>query len=148
MQVILLADVKGSGKKGDLIKVADGYARNFLLKKGLAVEASAAAVNEKKNKDAAAAHHAEVALKEAQDTAARLSGKTVKVTAKAGAGGRLFGSVTAKEVAAAITAQYGVTVEKRKVSLAADIKAYGEYTAVIRLHTGVTAEMTVSVSEG
>ena len=147
MQVILLADVKGSGKKGDLIRVADGYARNFLLKRGLAVEASAAAVNEKKNRDAAAAHHAEVALKAAQDAAASLAGKTVKVIEKAGSGGRLFGSVTAKEVAAAISDQYGVTVEKRKVSVA-DIKACGEYTATVRLGGGVTAEMTVSVCEG
>ncbi len=147
MQVILLQDVKGSGKKGELVKVADGYARNFLLKRGLAVEASPAAINEKKNKDAAAAHHAEVALDEAKKTAALLTGKTVTVTAKAGSGGRLFGSVTAKEVAEAIGTQYGVTVEKRKVAVA-DIKACGSYTATVKLGGGVTAEMTVSVVEG
>ncbi len=148
MQVILLADVKGSGKKGDLVKVADGYARNFLLKKGLAVEASASAVNEKKSKDAAAQHHAEVALEQAKADAAKLDGKTVSVTAKAGSNGKLFGSVTPKEVAAAIAKQYGITVEKRKIALSGEIKAFGSYPATVRMHSGVTAKVTVMVTEG
>ena len=135
MQVILLADVKGSGKKGDLVKVSDGYANNFLLKKGLAVVA-----------DAAAAHHAQVALDEAKKTAAFLQGKTVTVHAKAGENGKLFGKVTSKEIADAVSRQYSVPVSKKKVELSADIKAQGEFTFEVKLHAGVTASMKVIVT--
>lgn len=147
MKVILTQDVKGSGKKGDLVNVADGYAKNFLLKKGMAVIADANAVNMKNTKDAAERHHAAVEMQKAQEMAKELSGKTVKLTAKAGSNGRLFGSITAKEVAEALTKEYGVSIDKRKLSLESDIKAFGSYTCEVKLHTGVMAKLTVMVTE-
>lgn len=147
MKVILLQDVKGSGKKGDLINAADGYARNFLIPKGLAMEATAGAINNKKVQDAAKAHHAQVELEEAQKAQKELDGKIVTVKAKAGKEGRLFGAVTAKEVAAALADQYKVTVDKRKITLSMDIKAFGTYSYELKLHTGVVAKMMVRVEE-
>lgn len=98
MQVILKQDVKGSGKKGELVKVSDGYARNFLLPKGLAVEANAQALGEMKAKQASAAHKAAVEQQAAEELASKIKGQTVKLSAKAGANGKLFGSVTSKEI--------------------------------------------------
>ena len=147
MKVILKEDVMGSGKKGDLVNVADGYAKNFLLKKGLAVPADAQAINEKKTKDAAVAHHAQVLLDEAKEAAKRLSDKTVKVTARAGENGKLFGKVTSKEIAAAVEKEFGMEVNKKKISLEQDIKTFGTFTFELKLHPGVTAKMFVSVSE-
>ena len=147
MQVILKQDVKGTGKAGELVKVSDGYAKNFLLKRGLAVEASAAAMNEKKTKDEAASHHAQVALDEAKAAAAQIDGKTITVFAKAGTGGRLFGAVTAKEIADAANEQFQLNLNKKKISVKSDIKTFGEYTCEVKLHTGVTATLNVSVKE-
>ncbi|MBP1559361.1 MAG: 50S ribosomal protein L9 [Oscillospiraceae bacterium] len=146
MQVILTQDVKGTGKKGQLCKVADGYARNFLLKKGLAVEATSGAVNEMKAKQASKEHHAAVERQAAQDTADQLNEKTVKIFAKAGAGGKLFGSVTAKEIGEAVKKNLGVEVDKRKISVA-EIKAFGTYEAEIKLHPGISAKVYVVVGE-
>ena len=147
MKVILLQDVKGSGKKGDLINAADGYARNYLIPKGLAMEATAGAINNKNIQDAAKAHHAQVELEQAQAARAELDGKTVTVSARAGKEGRLFGAVTAKEVAQALNEQYKVSVDKRKVSVSAEIKAFGTYEFDLKLHTGVVARMKVMVQE-
>ena len=147
MKVILLQDVKGSGKKGDIINAADGYARNYLIPKGLAMEATAGAINNKNIQDAAKAHHAQVELEQAQAARAELDGKTVTVSARAGKEGRLFGAVTAKEVAQALNEQYKVSVDKRKVSLSAEIKAFGTYEFDLKLHTGVVARMKVMVQE-
>ncbi|MDD6032619.1 MAG: 50S ribosomal protein L9 [Oscillospiraceae bacterium] len=147
MKVILLQDVKGSGKKGDLINAADGYARNLLIPRGLAMEATAGAINNKKVQDAAKAHHAQVELEEAQRAQKELEGKTVTVSARAGKEGRLFGAVTAKEVATALNEQYKLSVDKRKVSLSAEIKAFGTYEFELKLHTGVVAKMKVMVKE-
>lgn len=147
MKVILLQDVKGSGKKGDLINAADGYARNFLIPRGLAMEATAGAINNKKVQDAAKAHHAQVELEEAQKAQKELEGKTVTVSARAGKEGRLFGAVTAKEVATALNEQYKLSIDKRKVSLSAEIKAFGTYEFELKLHTGVVAKMKVMVKE-
>ena len=146
MQVILTQDVKGTGKKGQLCKVADGYARNFLLKKGLTVEATSGAVNEMKAKQASKEHHAAVERQAAQDTADQLNEKTVKIFAKAGAGGKLFGSVTAKEIGEAVKKNLGVEVDKRKISVA-EIKAFGTYEAEIKLHPGISAKVYVVVGE-
>ncbi|MBQ8669930.1 MAG: 50S ribosomal protein L9 [Oscillospiraceae bacterium] len=146
MQVILTQDVKGTGKKGQLCKVADGYARNFLLKKGLVVEATSGAVNEMKAKQASKEHHAAVERQAAQDTADQLNEKTVKIFAKAGAGGKLFGSVTAKEIGEAVKKNLGVEVDKRKISVA-EIKAFGTYEAEIKLHPGISAKVYVVVGE-
>ena len=148
MKVILKEDVKGSGKKGDLVTVSDGYARNFLLKKGLAVEATAQNINEKNAKDAALKHRQQVELEEAMETAKTLKDQTVTVTAKAGQGGRLFGSVTSKEVAEAVEKKSGMAVDKRKIALESDIKAFGTYEFELKLHTKVSTKMKVMVTEG
>ncbi len=146
MKVILTQDVKGQGKKGELVNVSDGYARNFLFPRGLATEANAAAMNELKNREEAAAFHKEQEKKQAQETAAAIDGKTVKLTARAGQGGRLFGAVTAKEVAEALSRDYGVKFDKRKIEMG-DIKAFGSYSAEVKLNFGVTAKITVMVTE-
>ncbi len=146
MKVILLADVKGKGKKGELCNVSDGYARNFLFPKNLAIEADSAAMSELKSREAAAAHHKQEEIDAAKATAASLEGKSVTVKAKAGAGGRLFGSVTSKEIAEQIKKELGITVDRKKMSVA-DIKNFGEYTAEIKLYVGITAKITVKVTE-
>ena len=146
MKVVLLQDVKGKGKKGELCNVSDGYARNFLFPKKLAVEADNAALNELKNREESAAHHKKEEIAAAKETAAKLDGKTVSITAQAGAGGKLFGSVTSKEIAAEIKAKLGIEIDRKKMNVA-DIKNFGEYTAEIKLYQGVTAKITVKVSE-
>ncbi|MCI8407181.1 MAG: 50S ribosomal protein L9 [Oscillospiraceae bacterium] len=147
MQVILKQDVKGSGKAGDLVKVSDGYARNFLFPKGLAVPASAAAVNEKATKDAALAHHKQEELEAAQALAAQLDGKSVELKARAGANGKIFGSVTSKEIAQELKQRHGLELEKKKIVLESEIKAFGTYSFEAKLHPGVVAKMTVKVTE-
>ena len=146
MKVVLLQDVKGKGKKGELCNVSDGYARNFLFPKKLAIEADNAALNELKNREESAAHHKKEEIAAAKETAAKLDGKTVSITAKAGVGGKLFGSVTGKEIAAEIKNSLGIEIDRKKMSVA-DIKNFGEYTAEIKLYQGVTAKITVKVSE-
>lgn len=147
MKVILLADVKGSGKKGELLNVSDGYARNFLLPKKLACEADAQALNELKNAAESKAHRIKVETEQAKKDAAILNGKAVKMTAKAGQGGRLFGSVTAKEVAEAIKQQFNVNVDKRKLAINGDIKAFGTYECEVKLYNGISAKISVMVGE-
>lgn len=146
MKVVLLADVKGQGKKGQLVNVSDGYARNFLFPKKLAIEADNAALNELKNREESAAHHKQEEINAAKATAALLEGKTVTVIAKAGTGGRLFGSVTSKEIAAEIKKSLGVEIDKKKMN-APDIKNFGEYTAEIKLYQGIIAKINVKVTE-
>ena len=146
MKVILNADVKGQGKKGQLVNVSDGYARNFLFPKNLAVPANAQSLNELKNRDEAAKYHLDMEKKAAEEAAAKINGKTVNVTARAGQNGKLFGSVTSKEVAEALKAQHGVEVDKRKVVMD-DAKAFGEYPAEVKVAQGVSAKITVSVCE-
>ena len=147
MPVILKQDVKGSGKKGELVKVSDGYARNYLIPKGLATEANAQAMGEMKAKQAAAAHKAEVERQAAQDLADKINEKTVKLTAKAGANGKLFGSVTSKEISEELQKQFGMPVDKRKIVLDADIKAFGSYTVQVKLYPGIAATVYVVVGE-
>ncbi len=147
MKVILLADVKGTGKKGELAQVSDGYARNFLFPRKLAKEANAQAMNELKNQEAAAKHKIEMEKAAAQKTAQTLDGKTVKLYAKAGQGGKLFGSVSAKEIAEELKKSYQVDVDKRKLTLPADIKAFGTYECEIRLYQGISAKIFVMVGE-
>ena len=146
MKVILLADVKGHGKKGELCNVSDGYARNFLFPKKLAIEADNAALNELKNREEAAVHHKQEEINAAKELAAKLEGKTVTIKAKAGNNGKLFGSVTSKEIAAEIKKSIGVEIDRKKMSVA-DIKNFGEYTAEIKLYVGITAKITVKVTE-
>lgn len=147
MKVIFLQDVKGSAKKGDVKEVADGYARNFLIGKGLAVEATAKNLSDLAGKKASEQHKADVAKQEAVEAAAKLKDKKVICKAKAGQGGRLFGAVTAGNVAELIEKQLGVKVEKKKVSLNSEIKAFGTYTAEVRFMAGVSEKLTVEVVE-
>lgn len=147
MKVIFLQDVKGSGKKGELKNVADGYARNMLLPKGLAVEATPENLNRLQGQQSSAQHKIEVEKQNARDAREALDGKTVKILAKAGAGGKLFGSVTTAQIAQEIEKQYGCKVDKKKISLKLEIKAFGTFTAEIRLYTGIVASMNVEVAE-
>ena len=146
MKVVLLADVKGQGKKGELCNVSDGYARNFLFPKNLAIEANAAAMSELKSREEAKVHHKNEEIAAARDIASRLEGKTITIKAKAGANGKLFGSVTSKEISAEIGKTLGITVDRKKMTVA-DIKNFGEYTAEIKLYTGISAKLTVKVTE-
>lgn len=146
MKVVLLQDVKGHGKKGELCNVSDGYARNFLFPKKLAVEADNAALNELRNREEAAAHHKQEEIDAANALAAKLDGKTVTIKAKAGAGGKLFGSVTSKEIAKEIADTLGLQIDRKKISVA-DIRNFGEYTAEIKLYKGISAKITVKVTE-
>lgn len=147
MKVVLLTDVKGVGKKGELINASDGYARNFLLPRKLAKEANAQAMNELKNAEASKAYKIKSEAEEAQRASDALSGKIVRITGKAGQGGRLFGSVTAKEIAQEIKKQFGFEIDKRKINLDGDIKAFGTYQFEIKLYAGITAKLSVSVTE-
>ena len=146
MDVILKADVKGLGKKGEKVKASDGYARNFLFPKGLAVEANAQSLTELRNREQANQHKIDMEVAAANDSKAKLQGKTIKMTAKAGNNGRIFGSVTAKEVALEIEKQFAVKVDKRKITMD-DIKNFGSYKIQVKLYTNIVAEMTVMVGE-
>lgn len=144
MKVLLNADVKGTGKKGDVVEVADGYGRNFLLKKGLASPATAANVNEAAQKKAAAQFHRAEEIKALQALAAKLDGQSVTVKIKTGENGKTFGSVTASHVATAL-AEAGFDVDKKKIKMDA-VKTVGSFTAEIRLMENVSAKITVVVS--
>ena len=146
MDVILKADVKGLGKKGEKVKASDGYARNFLFPKGLAVEANAQSLTELRNREQSNQHKIDVEVAAANESKEKLQGKVVKIIATAGNNGKLFGSVTSKEVAAEIAKQFAVKVDKRKISMS-DIKAFGSYKIEVKLYTNITAEMTVMVGE-
>ncbi|MGN0684027.1 MAG: 50S ribosomal protein L9 [Oscillospiraceae bacterium] len=147
MKVILLQDVQGTGKKGEIKEVKDGYAQNFLIKKGLAQEANAKNLNLLQGQKDSAQHKIDVDIQNAKDIAAKLDGKTVIVKAKAGQNGRLFGTVTAKEVSAAIKQSLGVDVDKKKITIDLKIEGFGSFAASARLYAGVTAKFTVSVEE-
>ena len=142
----MLKDVKGSGKQGDIINVADGYARNFLFPKGLAIEANSSAMNDFNNKEACKKFHKAEEIKAAQADAAKLDGKTFKLTAKAGANGKLFGSVTSKDVSKQIKDELGIDIDKRKIVMP-DVKAFGTVQAEIKVYQGISAKVFVQVSE-
>ncbi len=148
MKVILLQDIKSLGKRGELVEASDGYARNYLLPRKLAKEANAQAMNEYKNAENSKQY--KIATEKAQAEAAKkkLEGKVFKMTARAGQSGKLFGSITSKQVAEEIKKQYNITVDKRKVVLECDIKEFGTYKAEVKLYTGISANIDVQVSEG
>jgi large subunit ribosomal protein L9 len=146
MKVVLKQDVKGLGKKGELVNASDGYARNFLFPKNLAVEANAQNMTELKNREQAAKYKIDTETAEAKANAERISGKTITITAKAGANGKLFGSVTAKEIADKIEKEFGIKTDKRKITVD-DIKQFGTYEFEIKLYTGVSAKLFVRVGE-
>ena len=146
MKVILTQDVKNLGKKGEMVSTSDGYARNFLFPRKLAVEANAQSLTELKNRENAKNHKIELEIEAASESAGKINGKTVKITAKAGQNGKLFGSVTAKEIAETVKKQFDVDIDKRKIS-AEDIKAYGTYPVQAKFYQGITADFFVMVSE-
>ena len=146
MKVVLKQDVKGLGKKGELVNTSDGYARNFLFPKGLAVEANAQSLTELKNREQSAKYKVETEIAAAKKSAAELEGKTIVLTAKAGANGKLFGSVTSKEIAEKVKAQFGIETDKRKI-VVEDIKQFGTYTFEIKLYQGISAKLFVRVGE-
>ncbi len=145
MKVILTADVKGQGKKDQIINVSDGYARNFLFPKKLAVPADAGALNDVKNKEAAKQHKFDVDTQQAKDTAEKLKSITVKFVYAAGPDKRLYGSVTAKDIADALKKDHGIEIDKRKITLAQPIKSFGRFTADVRLFTDVVGKIHVEV---
>lgn len=146
MKVILNQDVKTLGKKGELVSVSDGYARNFLFPRKLASEANAQAMNELKNREQALQHKVLEERQTALDAAEKLEGKSLHLSAKAGSSGRLFGSVTAKEVAEQIEKEFGITVDKRRVSVE-DIKSYGTYSVEVKLYQNIQAKLNVVIGE-
>ena len=146
MKVILLQDVKAQGKKGDLINVSDGYARNFLFPKKLAIEADKAALADLKNKEEARLFKIEQEKKQAREIAEKLETVQVKIKASAGADGRFYGAVTSKEVAEQLAKQHGITVDRRKISMDA-IKAFGSYRLEVRLYTDVVGNINLLITE-
>ena len=146
MKVILLQDVKAQGKKGELINVSDGYARNFLFPKKLAIEADKAALADLKNKEEARLYKIEQEKKQAKEVAEKLDSLQVRIKASAGADGRFYGAVTSKEVAEQLAKQHGITVDRRKIQMDA-IKAFGSYTLEVRLYTDVTGKIHLLVTE-
>lgn len=144
MKVILLKDIKGTGKKDQIIEASDGFARNYLFPKGLAREATAANLNAIENAKAAQQHREDLEKKQAMEDAARLNGQIVRVEARGAQGGRLYGSVTSQEIADALQKQYGVKVEKRRIE-AANIRNAGDFSISVWLYAGITAKMTARV---
>ncbi len=145
MKVILNADVKGKGKKGEIVNVSDGYARNFLFPKNLAKEATAQNLNAAKVAQDAAKHKKLVEKAEALALAEKLSGKTVQLKAKCGEGNRLFGAVTAAEVAEALEQDMGIEVDKKKIALSGGIKELGTYDVAVKVYAEVSATIKVDV---
>ena len=145
MQVVLLQDVRTLGKKGDIVKVNDGYARNFILPRKLGVEATKANLAQLEQQKKYEAKVAAESLAAAQALGAELNARTVTVKAKVGEGGRLFGAVSAKDVAEALKAQCGLEVDKKKIVLPDPIKALGTYQVPVRLHKDVTAKLALNV---
>lgn len=145
MKVILLQDVKNLGKKGEIVETAEGYGRNFLLPRKMAKEANVANVNQAKKDQATAAHRAAQAKDEAVVLGAQIEKVVVKMTLRIGEGGKVFGSITSKDVAEALIKQTGLDIDRRKVELKNAIKTLGEYTAVAKLHPEVTVSFKVMV---
>ncbi len=147
MKVILLQDVKGKGKKGQMIEMSDGYARNYLLPRKLAVEATADAINTMRMNDKAAAEKAAKERAEALEISKKLRDMTLTVTAKGGGAGKLFGAVTNQEIADTLKAKTGINLDKRKIVISDPIKNVGTYTVQCKLGYEITAPLTVKIEE-
>lgn len=147
MKVILLEDVKSLGKKGDVVDVSDGYANNFILKKKLGLPATKENMGKLEHQKKREADDAAALLKQMQDLAAVIAGKTVTVSMKKGEGDRAFGSISSKEIAQAAQEQYDLTLDKKKIALPEPIKTFGTHTVSVKLHPQVTAEFYVQVTE-
>ena len=146
MKVILLADVKGQGKKNEVIEVSDGYGKNFLIPRKLAKLADAQSVNDAKTKESARLYRLETEKKDAQELAEKLKKVTVTIKASCGGDGRLYGSVTAKDISERLAADYGITLDKRKLVVKDPIKAYGKYALEVRLYPEVTGTLNLLVT--
>lgn len=146
MKVILLADVKGQGKKDQIVEVSDGYARNFLLPKKLAIPADSKAINEVKNKESSKQHKIEVDRENAKQIAAKLETIVVRFVYAAGPDKRLYGSVTSKEIAEALKKEHNIEIDKRKITLNEPIKSFGTFRVSVRLFNDVNGTITVEVS--
>ena len=147
MKVILTQDVKGKGKKGQMIEVSDGYARNFMLPRKIAIEATADAVNTMKMNDKATQERIAREKAEALETSKKLRAMTLTVTAKGGGAGRLFGSVTNQEIADTLKNKAGINLDKRKIVISDPIKSVGTYTVTCKLGYEITAPLTVKIEE-
>ena len=147
MKVLLLADVKGQGKKDQIVEVSDGYARNFLFPKKLAVVADAKVMSEAKSKEESKQFRLKEEKAAAKALAEKLSTLTVKITASSGADGRLYGSVTSKDISEALAAQHKIDIDKRKMVLTENIKAYGTYNVDVKVYPEVSATLKVTVTE-
>ncbi len=147
MKVISLADVKGQGKKNDVIEVSDGYGKNFLIPRKLAKVADAQSLNDVKVKEAARVYRIETEKKEAQALSERLKSIEVKVPASGGTDGRLYGSITTKDISEALQKDFGISIDKKKLLLSDPIKSFGKYTVEAKLYTEVTAKLSVLVCE-
>ncbi len=145
MKIILKQDVKGLGKKEEIVNASDGYAKNYLIPRGIAVEATAGNVNEAKNKQQAAKDKKQRELEQAKEFAARLENKTVTIKARAGDSGKLFGAISGKDIADAIKSQYDAEVDKKKIVLHEPIKTAGEHQLEIRVYAGVTVNINVNI---
>ena len=146
MKVILTQDVKGQGKKDQVVDVSDGYERNFLFPKKLAVPADNSALNNVKNKEASKQHKLDVEKQQAVDTAEALKAITVKFEYAAGPDKKLYGSVTSKDIAEALKKEHGIDIDKRKITLTENIKSFGNFTADVKLFTGVTGKVNILVT--
>ena len=147
MKVIFLVDVKGQGKKNQVLEVSDGYAKNFLIPRKLAKPADAQSLNDVKVKAEALEYRIATEKKEAQELAAKLKEIVVVIKASGGTDNRLYGSVTAKDISDALKSAHGIDIDKRKISLADPIKAYGNYQADVKLYTEVSGKITVRVEK-
>ena len=147
MKVILLADVKGQGKKNDVINVSDGYAKNFLIPRKLAKVADAQSLNDVKTQESGRLFRIETEKKEARALAERLAALVVKIPASSGADGRLYGSVTSKDIAERLQADHKITIDKRKLVLNDPIKAYGKYEVEVKLYPEIVGKIYVLVCE-
>lgn len=146
MKVLLLADVKGQGKKDTIVNVSDGYARNFLFPKKLAVAADAKTMNEVKNKEEARKFHEEQERQAALELKSRFEGIVVKLYATAGSDGKFFGSVTSKEISEALEAQHKITVDKRKINLSDPLKAFGTFSVDVKLYPEIIGKLNVLIA--
>ena len=146
MKVILTQDVKGQGKKDQIIDVSDGYARNFLLPKKLALPADSKAINEAKNKESSKLHKIEVEKQQAREIAEKLQSITVKFAYAAGPDKKLYGSVTSKDIAEALLKEHGIDIDKRKISIAEPIKTFGTFTVDVKLYTEINGKINVLVT--
>ena len=147
MEVILLEDVKSLGKKGQIVKINDGYARNYVLPKKLGLEANAKNLNDLKLEKARQAKQAAEELQEAKELAVKVEEKPVKLTMKTGEGGKTFGTISTKEISAEVKKQLGLDIDKKKMKLDEPIKTLGTHIVTVKLHKEVTAKLTVVVGE-